>query len=111
VIPDQQELEDIEEPSDTLQENNDASEESVNEPVIKPNYDNPGLDRSTLAIPKTNGPITRSKGKLRLDNDILPIDESINSYPRVKKQPYKQVEYKEAYAPPVFEDPILSKPR
>ena len=62
--------------------------------VLKPNYTNLGLDTSTLETPKTLGPTTRFKGKLKLDNETLPIDETIETFTRTKKIPYKQVKYK-----------------
>ena len=49
-------------------------------PTFKDNYVNPGLDTAHLSLPRTNGPITRSKGKLALDNVPLPIDESIDTF-------------------------------
>ena len=69
-------------------------------------YVNMGLDTSILAMSKTKGPMTRAQGRLQLDNDVLPIDDTIESYPRTKKVPYNQVEYKEKYTPPEFKDPI-----
>ena len=48
-------------------------------PVMKPTYTNLGLDTASLVIPKAPGLTTRSKGKLKLDNEIPPLDETINS--------------------------------
>ena len=43
-----------------------------------------------------------------MDNNILPKNESFKSFPRTKKQPYKQVKYKDDYAPPVFKDKVTT---
>jgi len=67
--------------------------------ILKPEYMNPGLDTSTLTVP-TTGPITRSKGKLQLNNTQLPMDESIQTFTRLKKKPHKEIKYKEVYIPP-----------
>ena len=82
-----------------------------NLPILKLDYTNEGLDTTSLVLPKSTGPTTRSKGKLKLDNDLLPIDDTIETYTRTKKQPYKQVKYKEEYNPPEFEDkvPVLRR--
>ena len=76
--------------------------------MISENYINNGMDTSQLEVPM-EGPITRSKGKLVLDNIKLDIDESINQHPRNKKLPYNQVKYKDKYVPPAFKDPITSQ--
>jgi hypothetical protein len=72
--------------------------------ILKPDYISIGLDSSILEQPKVNGPTTRSKGKLKLDIIVIPIDESIETFPRAKKLPYKHVKYKEKYTPPEFTD-------
>ena len=36
---------------------------------------------------------------------MIPIDETIESFPRTGKVPYKQVEYKKKFIPPEFKDP------
>ena len=69
-------------------------------------YVNPGMNTTSLVMPRDNGPTTRSKGRLKLDNDTLQVDETINSYPKTKKKPYKQVKYKDDYAPPEFDDKV-----
>jgi hypothetical protein len=69
--------------------------------VISEDYINIGMDTSHLEVP-FEGPITRAKGKLVLDNDKLDIDESIEQHPRSKKLPYKQVKYKDKYVLPAF---------
>ena len=63
------------------------------EPIKMPKqkYVNPGLDTTVIEVPKDTGPITRPKGRLKLDNDVMPIDESIESFTRSKQQPYKIV--------------------
>lgn len=75
--------------------------------VISEDYASIGMDTSQLEIP-FEGPITRAKEKLTLDNDKIDIDESIDQYSRTKKQPYKEVKYKDKYVPPAFQDPITS---
>src|SRR5688500_16176609 len=65
------------------------------QPTLKPTYENPGIDTSQLTFPKDNEIITRSKGKLILDNVPLPLEESIKTYVRVKKKPYKSIKYKQ----------------
>src|SRR6476646_2719538 len=72
--------------------------------VISEDYVNNGMDTSQLEVP-FEGPITRSKGNLVLDNDKLDLDESIDQHTRNKKLPYNQVKYKENYVPPVYKDP------
>ena len=67
--------------------------------VLKPTYENPGIDNSCLTFPKEI--ITRSKGKLKLDNVPIPIDESIKTFVRDGKRPYKEVKYKSGYIPTV----------
>ena len=51
--------------------------------------------------------MTRTQGRLQLHNDVIPLDDTIESYPRTKKVPYKQVEYKKKYIPPEFKDPLV----
>ena len=53
--------------------------------ILKPDYINLGLDTSALETPKASGPITRSKGKLKLDNEVLANAETIESFTRTKK--------------------------
>lgn len=74
--------------------------------ILKPDYVNIGLDTTTLETPKLTGPTTRSKGKLKLDNEALVIDDTIESFTRGKKQPYKFTKYKKEYVPPEFHDEI-----
>ena len=62
--------------------------------VISEDYTNIGMDTSQLEVP-FEGPITRAKGKIILDNDKIDIDESIDQYTRTKKQAYKEVKYKD----------------
>lgn len=73
--------------------------------VITVDYTNNGMDTSQPEVP-CEGPITRAKGKLILDNDKLNLDESIDQHPRKRKQPYKEVRYKNKYIPLVYRDPI-----
>lgn len=77
--------------------------------ILKQDYVNLGNVTSTLEVPKVQGPTTRSKGKLKLDNDKLIIDETIESFTRTRKKPYKEVTYDKKYVPPEFEGkvPIL----
>jgi len=81
-----------------------------NVPIIKPICTNLGLDTTNVFMPRTLGPTTRSKGKLKLDNETLPIDETIDSFTRTKKQSYEDVNYKDTYIPPDFED-VTTIPR
>ena len=74
----------------------------MEEATIRPDYINEGLDVSTLVVP-ASGPTTRSKGKLRLGNDYLPTDDTIETFPRSKKESYKKVKYKLKYIPPESE--------
>ena len=67
--------------------------------IVRPEYINQGLDTSTIAVPAT-GPTTRSKGKLSLSNDTLPTDDSIETFTKSGKEPYKKVKYKKKYTPP-----------
>ena len=92
-----------------------AEEETVNEPMdqeddtlgearptvqirerttFKPTYENPGLDTTHLSIPREDGVTTRSKEKLILNNDPVPLDDSIESNVRSKKKLYKGIKYK-----------------
>ena len=75
--------------------------------VISEDYTSIGMDTSQLKVP-FEGPITRAKGKLVLDNDKIDIYECIDQYTRTKKQAYKEVKYKDKYVPPAFQDPITS---
>ena len=75
------------------------------ESILKPEMENPGLNTATFVVPY-NGPTTRSKGKLKLDNQSMNIDESIKSFPRSKKKPYKEIKYKEAVIPKKFDNDI-----
>ena len=75
--------------------------------VISDDYINPGMDNSLLEVP-FEGPISRKKGKLILDNDKIDLDESIVQHPRTKLQPYKEVKYKDKYVPPEYKDPITN---
>ena len=70
------------------------------------NYNNLGLDTSKLETDQYNGPVTRSKGKLKLDNNIMEIEEDIESFPRKKKEPYKDIKYKETVMPKEFDENI-----
>src|SRR5687768_12083390 len=86
------------EPSDGLDEADDGySEEDVtphpyvptiNQSALKPSYENPGIDTTRLTFPKDDERITRSKGKLLLDNVPIPLDPSIQTYVREGKKPY-----------------------
>ena len=76
--------------------------------ILKPDYINLGLDTDTLETPKSTGPTTRSKGKLQLDNEVLAINETIESFTRSKKQPYKYTKYKEEYVPPDFQEEVTT---
>src|SRR4051812_27325025 len=80
-------------------------------PVVKSKkgvkeYVNQGLDVVTLAVPKTDKPMTRAQGRLQLHNDLLPVDETIETFTRNKIVPYKQVKYKENFTPPEYKNPI-----
>ena len=47
---------------------------------------NPGIDTSKLQVPAT-GVTTRSKGRLKLDNGSIDLDDIIQSFTRSKKLP------------------------
>ena len=74
--------------------------------ILKSNYENQGLDTSKLEV-SYKGPMTRSKGKLQLDNQALNIDETITPYARSKKKSYREVKYKEAEIPEEFKEDTL----
>ena len=76
-----------------------TSEVSTNEPVFKQDYDNKGLDTTNIYLPKETGVTTRSKGKLKLDNAIIPLNESIDTFVRKRKKSYRKVKYKGDYRP------------
>ena len=52
---------------------------TVSQSLLKPSYENPGMDTTHLTFPKDNERITRSKGKLILDNVPVPLDPSIQT--------------------------------
>src|SRR5687768_3473803 len=73
--------------------------------VLKPSYTNSGMNTKSLVVPGT--PIvTRSKGRLMLDNNVIPLDDTIETFVRTRKKPYKEVEYKDKYTPDEFEEPM-----
>lgn len=88
---------------------NDNSTRFYEASSLKLDYENSGLDTSTLDTPYT-GPTTQSKGKLKLNCHILNNDESIEHFPRAKKKPHKDVKYKEALIPEEFNN-ITPEPR
>ena len=71
---------------------------------MKPVYVNEGLDTTQLYVPMDK---TRSTGqmKLVLDNQPIPLDDSIPTYGRTGKKDYKEVQYNKEYQPPEFTDP------
>ena len=72
---------------------------------MKPTYTNPGMDTKSLVVPRT--PMaTRSKGKLLLDNNAIPLDDSIETFVRARKKSYKEVKYKDKYIPDEFKEPL-----
>ena len=77
ILEDSGELLDAYVPSATSNPNNDES-------ILKSDYVNPGLDTTAFYSPKDKGMTTRSKGKLKLDNDAVPLDESIKTFVRKK---------------------------
>ena len=75
--------------------------------VVNPNYVNLGLEDNNL---QPIGPTDRAQGRLRLHTEVIPVDNTIESYVRGKMQPYKKVHYKDdVYEPPVYQDhaPVL----
>ena len=74
--------------------------------VLKPEYENPGLDTTCLAVPKDMEIRTRSKGKLKLDSTQLPLDDTIKTYvgTKIGKKSYKDVKYKNSITP----DPVIT---
>lgn len=46
------------------------------------NYVNQGVDTVNLAVPKVNQPLTRAQGRLQIHNEVIPIDETIESFTR-----------------------------
>ena len=64
--------------------------------ILKPTYTNPGMDTKSLVVPRT--PMTtRSKGKLMLGNNAIPLDDTIETFVRSRKKAYKEVKYKDNY--------------
>ena len=98
-------LDDINVPTQT------ASVGNPDKPVLKPSYVNPDMDTSKLIVPKEMGRITRSKGKLILDNDPIPMDDTIPTYSKSKKKPYKKIKYQSNYTPEEYDGEISPKPR
>ena len=76
-----------------------TSEVPTNEPVFKQDYDNQGMDTTNIYLPKETGVTTRSKGKLKLDNARIPLNESIDTFVRKKKKSFRKVKYKGDYRP------------
>ena len=73
--------------------------------ILKPTYTNPGMDTKSLVVPRT--PMaTRSKGKLMLDNNAIPLDDTIETFVRSRKKSYKEVKYKDNYRPDEFKEPF-----
>ena len=80
--------------------------------MLKLDYVNPGLDTTGLYSPRDTGVVTRSKGKLKLDNDVLPLDDSTDTFVRSKKKSYKEIKYKKDYKPEESHNGVFtSKPR
>ena len=52
-------------------------------------YVNQGLDTVNPAVPKAKKPLTRTQGRLQIHNEVIPIDETIESFTRTKKVTYK----------------------
>ena len=77
ILEDSGESPEVYVPPATSDPNNDES-------ILKSDYVNPGLETTTLYSPKDTGISTRSKGKLKLDNDAIPLDESIETFVRKK---------------------------
>jgi len=64
------------------------------------------MNTKTLVVPRT--PIvTRSKGKLKLDNNVIPMDDTIETFVRSGKKHYKEVKYKDKYTPEEFKEPVV----
>ena len=74
--------------------------------ILKPTYTNPGMDTKSLVVPRT--PMaTRSKGKLLLDNNVLPLDDTIETFVRSRKKSYKEVRYRDNYRPDEFKESLV----
>ena len=73
--------------------------------ILKPIYINPGMDTKNLVVPRTPM-VTRSKGKLMLDNNATPLNDIIETFVRSRKKPYKEIKYKDSYRPDEFKEPI-----
>ena len=52
--------------------------------ILKPTYTNPGMDTKSLLVPRTSM-ATRSKGKLMLDNNTIPLDDTIKPFSKLEK--------------------------
>ena len=59
---------------------------------LKPTYINPGLDTDAMFVPK-EPPKSNGNSKLVLDNQPIPLDETIPTYGRTVKKAYKEVQY------------------
>ena len=58
-----------------------------------------------MVVPRT--PMaTRSKGKLFLDDKVIPLDDTIETFVRARKKSYKEVKYKDNYRPDEFKEPF-----
>ena len=71
---------------------------------MKPVYVNEGLDTTQLYVPMDK-PRSTGQMKLVLDNQPIPLDDSIPTYGRTGKKDYKEVQYNKEYQPPEFTDP------
>ena len=76
------------------------------EPVVMPNKDyvDPKLNTTAVEVPRTNVPRTSSKGRLKLNNEELPTDDSLELFLRTGKHPYREVQYRNHYTPPDFKE-------
>ena len=88
---------------ESAQDNDPHYSPHSDDATMKPDFVNQVLDTTILGVP-ASGPTTRSKGKLNLANDPIPNDESIETYTRTGKVPYKDVKYKGGYTPPESTD-------
>src|SRR5687768_3403213 len=63
------------------------------------------MDTKSLLVPKA--PMaTRSKGILMLDNNAIPLDDTIETFVRSRKKSYKEVKYKDNYIPDELNEPL-----
>ena len=78
--------------------------QSTRKSSLKPTYENPGLDTTQMYVPVVP-PKHEGNLKLVLENEPIPLDDTIPTYERTGKKAYKEVHYNKEYKPPDFTSP------